>query len=136
VFADFSVAGKPHTLADDLTVDGTVRSQSLPAPVKAVDVAGLRVSLTEGASHAGRESELGFTVTRNGRPVAVQDYLGAKGHLVALRQGDLAFLHVHPDEDRLRFMATFPTAGRYRLFLQFQVDGRVHTAAFTQEVSR
>ena len=66
----------------------------------------------------------------------MQEYLGAKGHLVALRKGDLAFLHVHPDEDRLRFMATFPTAGRYRLFLQFQVDGRMHTAAFTQEVSR
>jgi hypothetical protein len=136
VFADFSVAGKPHTLADDLTVDGTVGSQPLPAPVKRVSVDGLRVSLTEGASHARQESELGFTVTRDGRPVTVQDYLGAKGHLVALRQGDLAFLHVHPDENRLQFMATFPTAGRYRLFLQFQVDGRVHTAAFTQEVSR
>jgi len=136
VFADFSVGEKPYTLADDLTVDGSVRSQPLPAPAKRFDVDGLRVSLTEGATKAGEESELGFTVTRQGRPVAVQDYLGAKGHLVALRQGDLAFLHVHPDEDRLRFMATFPTAGRYRLFLQFQVDGRVHTAAFTQEVSR
>jgi hypothetical protein len=94
------------------------------------------VRLSEGASRAGAESELGFTVTRDGRPVAVQDYLGAKGHLVALRQGDLAFLHVHPDEDSLRFMATFPTAGTYRLFLQFQTGGRVHTAALTQEVSR
>ena len=27
---------------------------------------------------------------------------------------------MHPDEDRLRFMAEFPTAGRYRLFLQFK----------------
>jgi hypothetical protein len=43
---------------------------------------------------------------------------------------------VHPDADRLRFGATFPSAGRYRLFLQFQVDGQVHTAAFTQEVGR
>ena len=136
VFADFSVAGKPRTLADDLTVDGTVRSRELPAPASSVSVDGLRVSLTESASHAGQESDLGFTVTRKGKPVAVEDYLGAKGHLVALRQGDLAFLHVHPDERSLRFMATFPTAGRYRLFLQFQVDGRVHTAAFTQEVSR
>jgi hypothetical protein len=137
VFADFSVNGKPYTLADDVTVDGTVRSRELPAPVKSVDVDGLRVSLTEGAGHAGEESELGFTVTRDGRPVAIQDYLGAKGHLVALRQGDLAFLHVHPDENSLRFMATFPTAGRYRLFLQFKTDdGRLHTAAFTQEVSR
>jgi hypothetical protein len=136
VFADFSVNGKPHTLADDVTVDGTVRSRELPAPAKSVDVDGLRVSLTEGASHAGDESQLGFTVTRNGRPVAIQNYLGAKGHLVALRQGDLAFLHVHPDENSLKFMATFPTAGKHRLFLQFQVDGRIHTAAFTQEVSR
>jgi hypothetical protein len=136
VFADFSVNGKPHTLADDVSVDGTVRSEVLPAPVKSVDVDGLRVSLTEGASHAGEESQLGFTVTRNGQPVAIEDYLGAKGHLLALRQGDLAFLHVHPDENRLQFMATFPTAGAYRLFLQFQTHGRVHTAAFTQEVSR
>jgi hypothetical protein len=50
------------------------------------------------------------------------------------RQGDLAYLHVHPDTS-LKFMATFPTSGSYRLFLQFKVDGRVHTAAFTQEVS-
>ena len=137
VFADFSVDDKAYTLADDLTVDGPVSSQALPAPVRSVDVDGLHVALTEGATKAGAESELAFTVTRNGKPVAIQDYLGAKGHLVALRQGDLAFLHVHPDENSLKFMATFPTAGNYRLFLQFKTDdGRLHTAAFTQEVTR
>ena len=136
VFADFSVDGKAHTLADDLAVDGTVRSQELPAPATSVNVDGMQVTLTDRPSKPGAESELGFTVTRGGKPVAVQDYLGAKGHLVALRQGDLAYLHVHPDENDLRFMAEFPTAGKYRLFLQFQVDGRVHTAEFTQEVSR
>jgi hypothetical protein len=136
VFADFSVGGMPQTLADDVTVDGEVRTQQLPAPAGSVDVDGLRVTLTEGASKAGAESELSFDVTRDGEPVAVQQYLGAKGHLVALRQGDLAYLHVHPDENRLKFMAEFPTAGTYRLFLQFQTGGRVHTAAFTQEVSR
>jgi hypothetical protein len=127
VFADFSVNGKPYTLADDLTVDGAVRSLALPAPARSVDVDELRVT----------RSGLAFTVTRDGEPVAVQDYLGAKGHLVALREGDLAFLHVHPDADRLRFEAHFPTAGRYRLFLQFKTtDGRLHTAAFTEEVTR
>jgi hypothetical protein len=137
VFADFSVGEKPYTLADDITVDGSVRSQPLPAPTRAVVVDGLRVALTEGATRAGRESKLAFTVTRAGKPVAIQNYLGAKGHLVALREGDLAFLHVHPDENRLQFMATFPTAGTYRLFLQFETaDGRLHTAAFTKEVTR
>ena len=136
VFADFAVDDKPYTLADDLTVDGSVRSQALPAPARSVDVDGMRVTLTEGASRAGEESELSFSVTRDGAPVDVEPYLGARGHLVALREGDLAFLHVHPDADRLRFGATFPGAGRYRLFLQFQVDGQVHTAAFTQAVGR
>jgi hypothetical protein len=136
VFADFAIDGKAHTLAEDLTVDGPVRSKELPAPARSANVDGMQVRLTDAPSRAGAESELGFTVTRGGDPVAVQDYLGAKGHLVALRQGDLAYLHVHPDESNLRFMAELPTAGRYRLFLQFQVDGRVHTAEFTQEVAR
>lgn len=135
VFADFSVDGKPHTLADDLSVDGAVRSQALPAPTRSAAVDGLQVRLTEGASKAGSESRLSFDVTRDGVPVTLEPYLGAKGHLVALRRGDLAFLHVHPDENRLSFMAEFPSAGRYRLFMQFLTAGRVHTAAFTQEVS-
>jgi YD repeat-containing protein len=127
VFADFSVGGEPRTLATDLAIDGDVRTTPLPAPTRTVRTDGLEVTMSD---------DLRFSITRDGRPVAVQDYLGAKGHLVALREGDLAFLHVHPDEHSLRFEATFPTAGRYRLFLQFQVDGRVHTAEFTQEVGR
>ncbi|HET8529172.1 MAG TPA: hypothetical protein VFL60_09690 [Gaiellaceae bacterium] len=136
VFADFSVDGRPTTLADDLQVDGDVRSRPLPAPAKTAETDGFRVRLVDGAVRAGEESPLTFEVTREGRPVPLQDYLGAKGHLVALREGDLAFLHVHPDASSLRFDATFPNAGSYRLFLQFQVAGRVHTAAFTMEVSR
>jgi hypothetical protein len=137
VFADFAVDGKPYTLAEDVTVDGAVRSHAPAAPASDTTVDGLKVSLTEGATKAGAESKLAFSVTRDGKAVAIRDYLGAKGHLVALRQGDLAFLHVHPDANSLKFMATFPTAGSYRLFLQFKTgDGRLHTAAFTQEVTR
>jgi hypothetical protein len=136
VFADFSVDGRPTTLADDLQVDGRVSSRPLPAPTATADAGGFRVRLSDGAVRAGDESGLTFAVTRDGRPVSLQDYLGAKGHLVALREGDLAFLHVHPDAESLRFEATFPNAGRYRLFLQFRVAGEVHTAAFTLEVSR
>lgn len=136
VLADFSIGGKPQTLADDLIVDGTVRSRELPAPVTSVDVDGLRVDLVEGAARAGSESDFSFKVTRDDRPVAVQDFLGAKGYLVALRRGDLAYLPVRPDQRRLRFTAALPSIGRFRLFFQFKTDGRVHTAAFTQEVTR
>ena len=136
VFADFSHDGTAETLAADLQVDGPVRTRPLPAPAATAEADGYAVRLAGAPARAGAEAELAFTVTRDGHPVALDDYLGAKGHLVALREGDLAFLHVHPDEDRLRFMATFPSAGRYRLFLQFKAGGEVHTVAFTEEVSR
>jgi hypothetical protein len=136
VFADFSVDNRPTTLADDVQVDGAVHSSRLPAPAKSAATDGFRVRLTDGTVRAGQESSLTFAVSRDGQPVSLQDYLGAKGHLVALREGDLAFLHVHPDENSLRFEAEFPNAGSYRLFLQFKVADVVHTAAFTLEVER
>ena len=129
VFADFKHDGERHTLGADVAVDGDAAARPLPPAASTATVDGYRVAL-----EPAREGELRFSVTRGGKPVDVEPYLGARGHLVALREGDLAYLHVHPDADSLSFMAEFPSAGRYRLFLQFQHEGRVHTAAFTQEV--
>lgn len=145
LFADFSRGDRAHTLATDLRVDGAADLRALPEPQPtAVSDGGYDVRLDAAHARPGRESELRFSVTRDGVPVHTEPYLGAGGHLVALREGDLAFLHVHPTEagadrgaahdDSIGFAATFPTAGRYRLFLQFQHEGRVQTVAFTQEV--
>lgn len=137
VFADFSHDGTPTTLASDLRVDGTADLVPLPAPATTATAGGYEVRLDAAATRAGAERTLRFSVTRDGRAVATEPYLGAGGHLVALRDGDLAFLHVHPVEAQggsIAFEATFPTPGKYRLFLQFKAGGRVHTAAFTQEV--
>jgi hypothetical protein len=136
LFADFSHDGTARTLAADLRVDGAADLRPLPAPqTTAVSDGGYDVRLEGGRARPGREANLDFSITRDGVPVKTEPYLGAGGHLVALREGDMAFLHVHPLDDGVRFAATFPTAGRYRLFLQFQHEGRVHTVAFTQAVS-
>jgi hypothetical protein len=137
LFADFSHDGTPTTLADDLRVDGAADLRPLPAPASsATSDGGYDVQLSSGTPRAGQESTMRFSITKDGRPVQTEPYLGAGGHLVALREGDLAFLHVHPagDEHSTSFEATFPTAGAYRLFLQFQINGTVQTVAFTQEV--
>jgi hypothetical protein len=138
LFADFSNDGEATTLAADLRVDGDADLRPLPAPRPiAVSDGGYDVRLDSGAARAGEEASLRFSITKDGRPVATEPYLGADGHLVALREGDLAFLHVHPTDaagDSIGFEATFPTTGAYRLFLQFKVDGQVQTVAFTEEV--
>jgi hypothetical protein len=134
VFADFVVDGDKHTVGTDLFVPGEFDPRPLPARSVRADAGnGYEVEL-HGEPVAGEESELTFTVRRSGSVVDdLPDHLGAKGHLVALRDGDLAYLHVHADEDRLAFETDFPTAGAYRLFLQFEHGGQVRTASFTIE---
>jgi hypothetical protein len=139
VFADFKHSGENRTLASNLTVAGPAQRRTLPKPSSSArTVTGYEVALVAAHLRAGHETELSFRITRGGRPVTVEPYLGAGGHLVALRKGDLAFLHVHPvggaGGKSVAFMTKFPAAGTYRLFLQFKDGGRVHTAAFTQEV--
>jgi hypothetical protein len=136
LFADFSYDGEARTLAADLRVDGFADLRPLPEPEPtAKSDGGYDVRLDAGDAQPGQEADLRFSITRDGVPVRTEPYLGAGGHLVALREGDLAFLHVHPaEDDSVRFAATFPTEGRYRLFLQFKHEGRVQTVAFTQEV--
>ena len=106
---------------------------------------GFTVELT-GDLFAGSPSQLILRVTKGGQPVTtLQPYLGAFGHLVALRDGDLAYLHVHPHGDEpaahdlagptIEFAAEPPTPGRYLLYLDFQVDQQVHTAPFIADAA-
>ncbi|HEX6151958.1 MAG TPA: hypothetical protein VFZ19_00400 [Solirubrobacterales bacterium] len=156
-FADFSAGGEQHTLAGDLFVfGGKFEAEPFPPPQPLDATDGYEVRLRAGDLVAGEPSTLTFSVSQGGHAVhGLDPYLGAKGHLVALREGDLAFLHVHPEEaggehghdgetahgheagaDEIAFAATFPTAGRYRLYLQFKHEGIVRTAEFTVEVPR
>ncbi|HET6173504.1 MAG TPA: hypothetical protein VFD90_12895 [Gaiellales bacterium] len=141
VFADFQLRCDKHVLAGDLLVPGSFRPTALPAASPVASADGYDVQLASPVVRAGHEAQLRFTVSRHGRPVhALERYLGARGHLVALRQGDLAYLHVHPESHRdaanaIPFAAEFPSAGSYRLFLQFQIADVVRTTAFTVEVA-
>jgi hypothetical protein len=140
-FADFDVAGKKTVLGRDLFVPGSFAPVRLPAPAPTVDTDGFTVALAHAELRAGQETELRFTVARNGRPVPTfQPYVGHRGHLVALRDGDLAYSHVHPltggAAGEIVFHTELSAAGRYRVFLQFKIGKVVHTARFTVEVQR
>jgi hypothetical protein len=140
--ADFVVDGRKYVLASTLIAAGRSADTPLPRPALHATADGYDVELQRPAVlKAGEEAQLTFRITRAGRPVRdLQPYLGAYGHLVALHAPDLSYSHVHPNgEDRrgglITFDAELHTRGTYRLFLQFQTAGRVHTAAFTQAVS-
>jgi hypothetical protein len=139
---DFVIDGRKYVLGTNLTAPGPVRSIPLPAPALESSVDGYDVELQRPAQlTAGQEAQLTFRITRHGQPVAdLEPYLGSYGHLVALHAPELAYSHVHPiSADPASGAITFNTElnlrGSYRLFLQFQTHGRVHTVAFTQTLS-
>lgn len=148
VYTDFvpetDGAAEPLTLTRTVEVAGQF-TPAAPDPTNTATVGDYRLELT-GDVTAGSTSELTFTVSRDGEPVTnLEPYLGAFGHLVAMREGDLAFLHVHPEGDEpvagevsgpeIGFAAELPTPGRYLFFLDFQVDDKVHSAPFVVDTT-
>lgn len=132
------------TLGVDIQVPGDARPVPIPAPDRTAEVDGYTVTL-DGELRAGAESPLTLSVAKDGQPVTdLQPYLAAYGHLVALRSGDLAYLHVHPEGapgdgetapgPDIDFVAHVPSAGTYRLYLDFRHGGVVRTAEFTVKV--
>ncbi|GAA2619854.1 hypothetical protein [Paractinoplanes durhamensis] len=141
--ADFTavVGGAPiaTTLGSDLTVAGNYAPAALPAPIKAVATDGFAVGY-EGAPSTKSTQPLLIGVAGPDHQTAVlEPYLGTYGHLVVLRAGDLAYVHVHPEtqlvDGKVKFWVSVPSAGTYRMFFDFQVAGQVHDAAWTVAVN-
>lgn len=140
-FAALDAQGQQHptTLGVDLTVAGGYQPVPLPPPVRESTVDGLTVTV-EGTPQLRATNPLLFRVFSSGTPVTnLQRYLGAYGHLVVLREGDLGYVHVHAEEQLIggavKFWLAAPSSGRYRMFFDFQLDGRVHTAQYTMLVA-
>lgn len=146
LFADFkATAAEPLTLGADLSVPGTVSPAARAVQTRLAQVDGYTLTLA-GDPAPGSGTHLTVTVAKDGVPVTdLQPYLGAYGHLVALREGDLAYLHVHPGgapgdgiTDRgpeITFHTVIPSAGTYQLYLDFRHQGVVRTAQFTVAVA-
>lgn len=147
VFADFTPTGGPAlTLGSDLAVPGTTLLPTAAATIRTARVSDGYEITAAGDLRGGEHSALRLNVSRAGRPVTdLEPYLGAYGHLVALREGDLAYLHVHPDGaprdgrttagPAVDFTAEVPTVGRYHLYLDFKHGGVVRTAHLVLDVA-
>ncbi|MEU1395149.1 copper resistance protein CopC [Micromonospora zamorensis] len=143
VYADFSVTATngtqvPLVLGVDHTVPGAHTPTALP-PAQAETTAGPYAVSMNGTPTVGVTAPMHFQVSgAPTTPVQLEPYLGAYGHLVVVREGDLGYVHVHPEPElvdgSVKFWLTAPSSGRYRAFFDFQVAGKVHTAEFTINV--
>jgi len=81
-----------------------------------------------------------INLTKGGQPVTdLDNYLGALGHVVVISEDTERYLHVHPNDQadkgpNIGFNTNFEAPGRYRVFLQFNHAGKIHTGNFTINV--
>lgn len=141
---DASGTAIPLVLSQQVTVPGTGATLPLPPASTTTQVDGYTLTLAHDQLMAGMSHDLTVTVTHDGKPVTdLQPYLDTYAHLTAFHDGDLAFAHLHPHGTvngdhggpALTFEAMLPKSGQWRLFLQFQTGGVLHTAAVTVAIS-
>ena len=164
-FADFTPGANnpmqlPVTLYNDLTVGDTADFQPqevTPDTKKEVSVPpDYQVTYTL-PSELRSQTPVTYSlvVEKDNQPVTLEKYLGALGHSVVLKEGTLAYIHTHAgeqadsmehgehgghamppaQENKIDFSTTFPDAGIYRMFTQFQHQGNVLTTAYTVAVN-
>ena len=143
LFADYAPSGAGHQLEKiPVTVSGAAAQPVTFSTARTtVNVDGYEVSLTPSGGKwlTNNTLHIAGTVKKGGKPVDVntfENYLGAKAHVVMIGLADKNYEHVHPDVEGNAFdlHTEFKTPGIYRAWLQFQTEGKVHTADFVIQV--
>lgn len=144
LFADYNPVGGSHTINKiQVTVNGE------PAAIKTFTTNQLTATTDDGFKltlqpkggklETNAQTHLEGTLTQNGKPldpVTLEDYLGAKAHMVIISLNDKEYLHVHPGVENGKFdlHTTFDKPGIYRGWIQFQSKGKLHTVDFVMNV--
>lgn len=145
LIADYVPSGGSKTTQTEwITIDGAA-AEAVPltqdqSHSKVVD--GVEVTLVNDHPEAGKDFELAFKLAdaETKEPITdLEQYLGAVGHVVILSEDTEEYLHVHPLEEKAtgpdaKFMTSFPSSGTYKIWGQFQRDGKVFTVPFVVEV--
>lgn len=145
LFADFvPKGGSSTTLSEWVKVEGKEKAQeAIKADTKLVKlVDGKEVELTLSSTKAQDEVTLTFNIadaqTKQGIS-NLEQYLGDVGHVVVLSDDAEKYLHVHPVDEKAtgpkaEFMTSFPKSGTYKIWGQFQHQGKVFTVPFVVDI--
>ncbi len=150
LFADFTEGGdkSPITIYEDLNVGDMAKYQKQPMGETKEDKTfgkyQVLIQTEPIVLQASTEAKLIYLFgdAQNGGAslTGLQPYLGAMGHAVILSE-NLDFIHAHAKDDKtlasrgvVEFMATFPKEGKYKIFGQFQHDGKVFTTDYVLPV--
>lgn len=145
LYADYKPSGGTHQLNK---IDLEVKGKTVPAKIYTTikntavsDVYTVTMKPDDGKFISNKAIHFDGVFTKNGKSFDVnqlQNYLGAKGHMVAINIDTKEYIHLHPEVEGviLHFHTTFKKAGTYRAWLQFMADGKLLTTDFLIKVEQ
>lgn len=139
VMVEFTERGRTVAMPKDVIVTGSYVPVPLGEESRTSTVGDYAITLhaPEKISY-GSMVMLSFDVAKNGVPVHDLDkFLGEDMHLAIWQEGLMHFEHAHPMmmDGQMMFHVAFPTPGTYKLYPQFQHQGKVITAEFLLKVA-
>ena len=144
LFADYLPSGGSHQVEKiNLNVKGTPKPSVNYTSDKLVgtsDKFSVQLEIEGGKLVTGAQMHIAGKVMKDGKEVDVnslENYLGAKAHMVVISLNDKEYLHVHPDVEGGKFdlHTTFKKPGIHRGWIQFKSEGKVHTVDFVLNVA-
>lgn len=144
LFADYLPTGGSHQVEKiQLNVKGTPKTSVKYSTDKLVgtsDKYSVQLQVEGGKLLTGRQIHIAGKVMKDGKDVDVnslENYLGAKAHMVVISLNDKEYLHVHPDVEGGKFdlHTTFKKPGIHMGWIQFKSEGKVHTVDFVLNVA-
>lgn len=145
LFADYLPSGSSHQVEK---VSFNVKGSPRPAVTFSADKLSGKsdnftvvLNPTGGKLITGALMHVAGTVMKDGKEIdanSLENYLGAKAHMVVISVNDKEYLHVHPDvaNGKYDLHTTFEKPGIYRGWIQFQADGKIHTVDFVFNVKQ
>lgn len=145
LFADYKPTGGSHQVEKvPVKVNGASKA---PVSFKADKLSGtsdnysVTLNVTGGKFITGSQLHIAGTVLKDGKQIdatTLENYLGAKAHMVVISMDEKEYLHVHPDvaDGKFDLNTTFKKPGIYRGWIQFQSEGKVHTIDFTMNIAQ
>ncbi|WP_202914555.1 hypothetical protein [Paenibacillus antri] len=146
LFADFVPSGGAQTtIGEWIDVEGEGAGRPVvPEAELAKTIDGKRIELDIAGLSPNADAMLTFSFkdAPSGRPIDdLEPYLGAVGHVVILSEDAETYLHVHPADEastgpEATFHTSFPSSGTYKIWGQFQHQGRLITVPFVVNVTK
>ena len=145
LYADYKPTGGTHQLEKiNIKVEGISKDAIIYNKTRNVASSGkFNVTLKpdEGKFIANKAIHFDGAFMLDGKTFDVnnlQNYLGAKGHMVAINMKSKEYMHLHPEVEGniLHFHTTFEAAGMYRVWLQFMYEEKLYTVDFILDVAQ